>query len=292
MSTELLIHVLRSGCCVARVRDGRPELVYVEHGPDPGDVGSIFKGRVVRIEPAIQSAFVLYRANPLGFLHVSDVEPAYYRHLGPAPGETPRLEEILRVGQDILVQVIRKGEGRKGATLSTYLSVASRYAVLMPGLTEVGISRKVSEERREALWKLVNSLDFPKGLGFILRVAADGPGREELQEDVDCLSRVWAGVARRIATAQAPAEVYREEDPVRTVLRDALKSEVETVWVDESDTWKRARDFVEAAMPGRENRVHLYDGAEPLFRKYGITEEGGPWRADAAADGPTSGPPE
>jgi ribonuclease E len=277
MTTEMLITV-RPRCRVALVRDGVAEELTVPWGALC--VGNIYKGRVVNIEPAIQSCFVDFGIGRNGFLHVSDVDPAYYGE-GPADDTEegrdprgrrrgPRLESFFRRGQEVLVQVIQEGRDNKGPTLSTYLSVAGKYFVLMPGLGRVGVSRKIEDDaQRRHLLQLVRELDLPPGMGFIFRTAAAGRNVEELRRDVALLRRVWRRVVAVIRAARAPALLYEEVSPTLEAIRRWLPDDVGTVWIDEEDAYEAAQAFF-AARPENAPRVRLYSEEEPLFHRYGI----------------------
>jgi ribonuclease E len=186
----------------------------------------------------------------------------------------PLIQDIFRRGQEVLVQVIKEGIGTKGPTLSTYISIAGRYLVLMPGLNRIGVSRKIQdEEQRRRLREVLSELQPPKGLGFIIRTAGMDRTKKELQRDLDYLSRLWKVVVGRIRKLRAPAEIYQESDMITRTIRDTFTSEIETIWVDEPGAFEHAKEFLDIVMPRYANRIKLYAGSEPLFHKYGIEEE-------------------
>jgi ribonuclease E len=286
MTRELLLSLDATGNCRAAVlRDGRLEGEVVR-GREEHPVGSIYKGRVVNVEPAIQACFVDYGVGRNGFLHVSDVEPEYYRHLQPRrpdedeergrPQPKPPIQDVLRRGQEVLVQVIKEGVGGKGATLSTYLSLASRYLVLMPGLGRIGVSRKIeSDEDRQRLRDTIASLRLPAGLGFVVRTAALGRGAGELQHDVDYLERVWAAAAERVRTCRPPAEVYRE-GVVATAFRLLFTEDLDAVHVNSPEAFERAREVVTLYHPGLAGRVRLDEGPGTFFEQYDVENPSNP----------------
>src|SRR6266404_9926755 len=247
MKKEMLINVLQpEECRIAIVEDGVLEELYVERTSHESFVGNIYKGRVVNIEPSIQAAFVDFGVGRNGFLHVSDVEYQYYKHLtGPGgsvparPDEDdedeederpqrgrkrfnersvrnkPPIQEIFKRGSEVLVQVIKEGIGTKGPTLSTYISIPGRYLVLMPGLQRVGVSRKIVDEgQRRKLREIMNDLNPPKGLGFIVRTAGLERTKRELARDLAYLLRLWKVILRRIKKTKAPAPIYQESDMI------------------------------------------------------------------------------
>jgi ribonuclease E len=186
----------------------------------------------------------------------------------------PLIQDIFKRGQEVLVQVIKEGIGTKGPTLSTYISIAGRYLVLMPGLNRVGVSRKIAdEEQRRRLREIFNELKPPRGLGFIIRTAGIDKNKKELQRDLLYLSRLWQVVVRRIRKTKAPAEIYQESDMITRTIRDTFTSDIDTIWVDEPAAFEHAQEFLQIVMPRYANRIKLYDGKEPLFHKYGIEEE-------------------
>jgi ribonuclease E len=199
------------------------------------------------------------------------------RPMGGRPGmgrPKPLIQDIFRRGQEVLVQVIKEGIGTKGPTLSTYISIAGRYLVLMPGLNRVGVSRKIADdEQRRRLRDIFNELKPPRGLGFIIRTAGIDKNKKELQRDLAYLSRLWQVVVRRIRKMKAPAEIYQESDMITRTIRDTFTHDIETIWVDEPAAFQQAQEFLQIVMPRYAPRIKLYDGKEPLFHKYGIEDE-------------------
>jgi ribonuclease E len=186
----------------------------------------------------------------------------------------PLIQDIFRRGQEVLVQVIKEGIGTKGPTLSTYISIAGRYLVLMPGLNRIGVSRKIADdEQRRRLREILHELQPPRGLGFIIRTAGLDKNKKELQRDLAYLSRLWQVVVRRIRKMKSPAEIYQESDMITRTIRDTFTSEIDTIWVDEPAAFEHAQEFLQIVMPRYANRIKLYNGPEPMFHKYGIENE-------------------
>ncbi|MBI3823585.1 MAG: Rne/Rng family ribonuclease [Planctomycetes bacterium] len=186
----------------------------------------------------------------------------------------PNIEDIFKRGQEVLVQVIKEGIGTKGPTLSTYISIAGRYLVLMPGLNRIGVSRKIEDDEiRRRLREIMNELKPPRGIGFIIRTAGQDRNREELQSDLAYLSRLWQVVARRIQKQKSPCEIYKESDMVTRTIRDIFTEDIDTIWVDEKGAYDAAKEFMEAVMPRFAGRIKFYDGTVPMFHKYGIENE-------------------
>jgi ribonuclease E len=199
------------------------------------------------------------------------------RSMGGRPGTgrpKPLIQDIFRRGQEVLVQVIKEGIGTKGPTLSTYISIAGRYLVLMPGLNRVGVSRKIADdEQRRRLREIFHELQPPKGLGFIIRTAGIDKTKKELQRDLAYLSRLWQVVVGRIKKCKAPARIYEESDMITRTIRDTFTSDIDTIWVDEAAAFEHAQEFLQIVMPRYASRIKNYADSEPLFHKYGIEDE-------------------
>jgi ribonuclease E len=316
MKQEMLINVSQpEECRIAIVEDGVLEELYVERAGQDNYVGNIYKGVVVNLEPSIQAAFVDFGVGRNGFLHISDVEPQYFRqggydptrpilpggsqrrnHNGDEdadaevdvdadephgryrPGIRPRvkppIQDILRRGDELLVQVIKEGIGTKGPTLSTYISIPGRYLVLMPALGRIGVSRKIEDETvRRRLRDIMLELNPPKGLGFIVRTAGSDRTKKELSRDLAFLLRLWKVIVRRIKKCAAPVDIYEESDMIIRTIRDIFTAEVDTIFIDEPKAYERAKEFLQMVMPRYVNRLKLYEGREPLFHRYRLDEE-------------------
>jgi ribonuclease E len=310
MKKEMLINVAQpEECRIAIVEEGSLEELYTERASQDNYVGNIYKGRVVNLEPSIQAAFVDFGVGRNGFLHISDVEPQYYRQGGYDPskldrdddededdesgrrrrrdhnggrrhraGSRPRIkppiQEIFKRGDEVLVQVIKEGMGTKGPTLSTYISIPGRYLVLMPALGRVGVSRKIDDEDdRKRLREALLDLNPPKGLGFIVRTAGAGRTRRDLARDLAYLLRLWKVIVRRIKSKPAPVDIYEESDMIIRTIRDIYTADVDAIYIDEPNAYERAREFLRLVMPKHVSRLKLYEGREPLFYKYKLEQE-------------------
>ncbi|MCH2600908.1 MAG: ribonuclease E/G, partial [Pirellulales bacterium] len=283
MKKEMIINVAQpEECRVAVIEDGQLEELHVERASQDNYVGNIYKGKVVNLEPGIQAAFVDFGVGRNGFLHISDVEPQYYRQGGYDPnvpveeqnkalavhrrpqrgrgrkrhwnGGRPRvkppIQEIFKKGDEVVVQVIKEGIGTKGPTLSTYLSIPGRYLVLMPSLGRIGVSRKIEDDKqRRKLRDILVDIDPPEGLGFIVRTAGMGRNKKELSRDMAYLIRLWKAIVRRLKKSQAPTDIYEESDIIIRTIRDTVSGEMDAIYIDEEDADKRAKDFLEMVMP-------------------------------------------
>ena len=310
MKKEMIINVSQpEECRVAVIEDGQLEELYVERASQGNCVGNIYKGKVVNLEQGIQAVFVDFGIGRNGFLHISDVEPQYYRqggfdpnkpidqqngknqdkkkqdsrrkgrgqqrnYNGGRPRVKPLIQDIFKKGDEVLVQVIKEGIGNKGPTLSTYLSIPGRYLVLMPSLGRVGVSRKIEDDKaRRKLRDILLDLEPPKGLGFIVRTAGLGKKRGDLERDLAYLIRLWKAIVRRVEKTQTPVDIYEESDIIIRTMRDTVNSDMDAIYIDEKDAYKRARDFLEMIMPKFVDRLHLYDGKQPIFHKYKLDQE-------------------
>jgi ribonuclease E len=213
--------------------------------------------------------------------HRGDPREAELARPGPG-GRVPRgrslakppIQEIFRRGDEVLVQVIKESIGTKGPTLSTYISIPGRYLVLMPGLNRVGVSRKIADEgQRRKLREIMNELNPPKGLGFIVRTAGLDRTKRDLAKDLAYLLRLWKVILRRIKKAKAPAPIYQESDMITRTIRDIFNSEIDTIWIDEPAAFERAQEFLKVVMPRYVARLKFYDDKVPLFHKYGLEGE-------------------
>ncbi len=266
---------------VAVVEENRLEDFYLERTSREQIVGSMFKGKVVSVQPSIEAAFVEFGYERHGFLHASDVKSSLAEGSGGKgrKGERdPRgqrsIAKLLRAGGEVLVQVTKEGIGDKGPALTTYLSLPGRYLVLMPGMSLRGVSRRIQdEEERRRLREILKELDVPPDTGIIVRTAGMGRDRKAFERDLDYLSRLWKTIKRRAAGSAAPALVYRESDQVIRVIRDVFTEDIRRVLVDSPEVFRRVKEFLREVMPHHVRKVRLYEGDEPLFAHYGVEEE-------------------
>jgi ribonuclease E len=196
----------------------------------------------------------------------------------PRPGARPRIkppiQDILRRGDEVLVQVIKEGIGTKGPTLSTYISIPGRYLVLMPALGRVGVSRKIEDDDvRRKLRDVMLELNPPKGLGFIVRTAGIDRTKRELSRDMAYLLRLWKVIVRRIKKFPAPIDIYEESDMIIRTIRDIFTGDVDSIYIDEPSAYERAKEFLQIVMPRYVSRLQLYEGKEPLFHRYNLDRE-------------------
>lgn len=271
-------------CRIAVVYENRLEEFFLERESSVSHVGNIYKGVVVNVEASIQAVFINFGLAKHGFLHISDVQPQYFgdrnTELEGVGQKIPRrdrppIQRCFRRGQEVIVQVTKEGLGTKGPTLSTYLSIPGRYLVMMPGMTSLGVSRKIEDEdSRRTMRSILGELELPKDMGFILRTAGEDRTKRDLQRDLKYLERLWKVVADRVRSQTAPAELYRESDLVTRTIRDVLTTDFDRVIVDDAETAGRVREFLRIAMPrSSDDIVEYYESHVPIFHKYNIERQ-------------------
>ncbi|MCJ7543931.1 MAG: Rne/Rng family ribonuclease [Phycisphaerae bacterium] len=284
MQKRMLINTVEGvECRIAIISDGRLEELYIERASSASRVGNIYKGRVTNVEPAIQAAFVDFGMTKNGFLHVSDLHPQYFPRgkAGTEPvgrkyrhRDRPPIQECLHRGQEVLVQMTKEGIGTKGPTLTTYLSIPGRYLVMMPGMSRLGVSRKIEDEQaRDKARELLVGLSLPPEMGFIVRTAGLNRSKRDLSRDLNYLLRLWKSVKDRIKTAKPPAEIYQESDLVIRTVRDVYNTDIDRIICDKRSDALKVKEFLDVAMPRGKHLIELYVGKEGLFHDYGLEEE-------------------
>jgi ribonuclease G len=249
MSEEILVNVTPRETRVAVVENGMLQELHIERGWARGVVGNIYTGKVQRVMPGMQAAFVEIGRARAAFLHANDIQrplPARGADATDAPAApTPLITELLREGQDVVVQVVKDPIGSKGARLTTQISIPSRYLVLLPQSQVVGVSARIEDEDERARLKaLVTELATPHGgFGYIVRTNAEGQPAEALAEDVAYLSRAWALVGERAREAAVGSCVYEDLSLPMRAVRDLVRRDVEKVRVDSRETFERLREF-------------------------------------------------
>ncbi|MFW5839404.1 MAG: ribonuclease E/G, partial [Planctomycetota bacterium] len=258
---QMLINTVQDQeCRIAILDDGQLEELYIERASSASQVGNIYKGRVTNVESSIQAAFVDFGGNKNGFLHISDVHPQYFpggkKKAVEAVGnkkprrERPPIQDCLRRGTEVVVQMTKEGIGTKGPTLSTYLSIPGRLLVMMPGMTRLGVSRKVEDpDARAKARDALNELKLPDDMGFIVRTAGIGHAKRDLQRDLNYLSRLWKSINQRIKKSKAPAELYQESNLVIRTIRDVYNSDISRIVCDDQDVARSVREFLRMSVP-------------------------------------------
>ena len=235
--------------------------------------GNIYKGKVSRIEPSLGAAFVNYGAERHGFLPFKEIAPQYYPEKNNRKARLS-VSDCLKKDQEILVQVEKDERGNKGAALTTNISLAGRYLVLMPNNPKAaGISRRLEGKEREKLKERIASLKVPESMGLIVRTAGEGKDLEDLKWDLEYLQRVWEGIKEANTLKNSPILIFKESDIIIRALRDYLKEDIEEIWVDTEEAFEEASEFVERVMPDQIKILNKYENTLPLFTRYQIESQ-------------------
>jgi ribonuclease G len=279
MTEEILINVTPQETRVAVLDHGVIEELHIERASHRGLVGNIYLGRVARVLPGMQSAFVEIGLDRAAFLHVADIweyKNAQHAPEGAGKSAPKPIESILFEGQSLMVQVIKDPIGTKGARLSTQISLAGRLLVHLPQDSHIGISQRIEDEAERTLLKdtLTRLLppDAPHG-GFIIRTMAEKSTERELARDVDYLTKLWGDIQSRGATIKAGSLLHQDLTLAERVLRDFANEETQRVLVDSPDTQKAMLEFAARYAPALVERTQLHQGARPLFDMYGVELE-------------------
>src|SRR5690554_2623462 len=269
MDAEILMNVTPTETRVAVVENGVLQEIFIERTNHVGIVGNIYKGKVVRVLPSMQAAFVEIGLDRTAFIHVGE--------LG-GDARTP-INQILHEGESIVVQVTKDTISTKGARLTSELSIPSRYLVYMPQTDHIGVSQRIEDEsERERLKALVNKClqdegFADQGAGYILRTAAEGVGEEEILADIRYLQRLWRKLEERIKECSAPVIIYSELPLSLRSLRDYVRPEVSKVLVDSRETFQRIEQFAQQYIPEIESLIEYYQGPRPVFELYSVEDE-------------------
>ena len=232
---------------------------------------NIYKAVITRLEPSLEACFVEYGGSRHGFLPFKEVAPQYYQ---PGSGNRPSIKEALREGQALLVQVEKDERGNKGAALTTYISLAGRYIVLMPNNPSGGgVSRRIEGEERDELREVLANVEVPKGMSIIARTAGIGRNEEELQWDLDYLKQLWDAIEGAANAEKAPSLIYLESSLVVRAIRDYFNPEIGEILIDTEDVYQQALAFMSTVMPNNVNRIKRYVDDVPLFSRFQIEHQ-------------------
>ena len=252
--------------------------LYIERVKDASLVGNVYKGRIVKILPGMQSAFVDIGLEKAAFLHAADVLSGFdYSIFGedldaPVALQMP-IEDMLQEGEAVFVQVSKDSISTKGARVTSYITLPGRYLVLMPDVDHIGVSRKIlDEDERERLRGLIEVLK-PQNFGFIIRTASEGCTEEELKRDIDYLLRLWENIQKKKEKISTPHLLYSDLDLALRSVRDLLGHDIDKLIIDSKDEYKKVVDFVNTFFPKLNYKIELYEGTEPIFDLDGIELE-------------------
>src|SRR6187401_98389 len=230
---------------------------------------NIYKGRISRIEPSLEACFIDYGAERHGFLPLKEISKDYFRQ--KSDGGRTNMRDLLSEGQELIVQVEKEERGNKGAALTTFVSLAGRYLVLMPNNPRAGgVSRRIEGDDRANLKEVLDQLKMPDEMGLIIRTAGMGRDAEELQWDLDYLLQLWKAIEDAGATRSAPFLIYQESKLIIRALRDYLRNDIGEVLIDREDLHDDAREFMQQVMPQNLRKLKLYKDTVPLFSRFQI----------------------
>ena len=235
--------------------------------------GNIYKARVTRVEPSLEAAFVDFGSERHGFLPLKEISREYFKK-GADSGGRLNIAEQVREGQELLVQVEKEERGNKGAALTTFISLAGRYMVLMPNNPRAGgISRRIEGEDRDALRAALSALEIPTGMGVIVRTAGVGRGEEEMRWDLDYLSQLWESISTAGKRERAPSLLYQENSVILRTIRDNLRRDIGELLIDSKEAFEEAQRFITQVMPHYAERIKFYEDPIPLFSRYQIESQ-------------------
>jgi len=285
MSREIVINATKHESRIAVLDEGQVVELWVERTRHRTIVGNIYKGRVTKVLPGMQSAFVDLGLERDAFLYVSDViedledydsESSDELHLDDVPQQRPEasISDLLREGQEIVVQVSKDTIAGKGARITSHITLPGRFLVYMPTVNHIGVSRRIENEaERTRLKEMLETIRPPGTGGFIVRTAGEERNEEEFRADLKYLTEVWDQIRRKAEKVSAPTAIHHDLDLVLRTIRDVLSPEFKSVWVDSVDQYQRIVEFLDQIQPNLVSRVRLFRREEPIFDEFGIEPE-------------------
>lgn len=279
-NTKMFISVLPGEQVeVVLSEEGQVKEYFVEMVHQAKTKGNIYKGYIHNIDSNLQAAFINYGAERNGFLQIDEVHPEYYQFEGgytlKKGAKYPLIQKVLKPGQEILVQVVKEPTGKKGAFLSSYLSLPGRFFVYALGRSQAGVSRKIENEKeRERLKDIVEKINPGEGVGLIVRTAGVGQTKANLNRDYKYLNRLWKDIRKRAQKDKAPALVYKEMELATRAVRDYLSPDISEVWVDDRETMNQIKKFIALAFPRSANMVKLHEEIETtLWERFNLSKQ-------------------
>ncbi|EIJ33453.1 Rne/Rng family ribonuclease [Thiothrix nivea] len=258
---------------VAMVDGQRLYDLDIEHPFRAQKKANIYKGVVTRVEPSLEAVFVNYGAQRHGFLSFREIAPEFYRADAKVTGR-PSVKDVIREGMEVLVQVDKEERGNKGAALTTYLSLAGRYLVLMPNNPKAGgVSRRIEGEDRQQIKQTLNELEIPDSMGVIVRTAGIERDAEELSWDLDYLKTLWTAIQQAYQQHKGPTLLYQESNVIIRALRDYFRRDIGEIVIDNDKVFKQARDFMQAVMPHNLRKLKHYTDGTPLFSRFQVENQ-------------------
>lgn len=275
MSTMLINATQAEELRVALVDDNKLLYDYITERPGFEEkIGNIYLGEITSIEPSLDAVFVYFGSKRHGFLPLKEISRDYFLTQDPEKLERPNIKELLKEGQKVLVQVEKEERGNKGAALTTFISLAGSYLVLMPNNPRAGgISRRIEGEDRDELREILSQLDIPEGMGLIVRTAGVGRSLEELQWDLNVLLNYWEAIKKASQNRAAPLLIHQESDVVIRAIRDYLRQDIKEIIIDNQHIFDKAKHYIEQVRPDYISRLKLYNEKIPLFIQYEIENQ-------------------
>ncbi|MBU0972466.1 MAG: Rne/Rng family ribonuclease [Proteobacteria bacterium] len=256
---------------IATIIDNKLDQFHIETAAKEVTQGNIYKGVVTRVEPSLQAVFVDYGAEKNGFLQKNEIHSDYFQEVET---KEKALFNLIKKGQEMIVQVTKNPINQKGAMLTTFISLPGRFGVLMPGNSTKGVSRKIDEEdERKRLVGILKNIKIPEGFGMIVRTAGKNATKTMLTSDLKYLMRVWKNIDKLAMEDPAPSLLYREQTLAVRSLRDYFTTDITEILIDSPDTFKEVQDFISMIAPKQKNIVKLYKGEKPIFSKYQLEEQ-------------------
>ena len=235
---------------------------------------NVYKGKITRVEPSLEACFVDYGAERHGFLPFKEVSRMYFTEEAQKSSGRPDIRTAIKEGQEIVIQVEKEERGNKGAALTTFISLAGRYLVLMPNNPRAGgVSRRIEGEDRNLIREALSQLEVPNGMGLIVRTAGVGRNSEELQWDLDYLLQLWSAFEKAAAERPSPFLIYQESDVTTRALRDYFRSDISEVLIDSKEVYDAAMDFVQQVMPNSVQKIKYYEDTVPLFNRFQVENQ-------------------
>ena len=292
MGTEIIVNTTGRETRVAMMDDGRLAEIHIDRGSAESFVGNVYIGRVVRVLPGMQAAFVDIGLERAAFLYAGDIYPAFAEKdeeididedadatiAEASPRSKPRnghppIQDLVKEGQEILVQVAKDPISTKGARVTTHITLPGRYMVFMPTVNHLGISRRIARDRERRKLRDFVKKHRPKGAGFIVRTVCAGKPTEALKQDMDYLIETWDQIKETKSKKKAPACIHHEHDLVVRLVRDGFTSEVDRLVLDNKKKFDQVQGFVSRLMPDLKDRVQMYRGQDPVFDTFGVEVE-------------------
>lgn len=291
MGNEIIVNKTGRETRVALMENGLLAELHIDRGDKRGYVGNVYLGRVVRVLPGMQAAFVDIGLERAAFLYAGDIYPEFLdRNVGKeiddpdatvveaAPRATPRtgqppIQDLIKEGQEVLVQVAKDPISTKGARIKTHITLPGRFTVFMPTVDHVGISRRIEKDRERRKLRDFVEKNRPKNAGFIVRTVCEGQPMSALKQDMDYLIATWKRIQEVSATAKAPTEIHADHGLVLRVVRDSFTENVDRMVIDDKDLYENVQSFIKDFAPNLRDRVRLYRGAEPIYDTFGVETE-------------------